>query len=135
MGLLTTKISNNAMQFGILIMRLAAGSMMLTHGYPKLIGFTTKVKTFPDPIGLGSEFALLLTVFAELLCSALLILGLMTRLALIPLIITMAVVVFVIHGGDPFGKIELGLFYLVTYLFLMLTGPGKFSLDNWILKK
>ncbi len=135
MGLLTTKISNNAMQFGILIVRLATGSFMITHGYPKLVGFTTKVKTFPDPIGLGSEFALLLTIFAELLCSALLFLGLMTRLALIPLIITMAVVIFVIHAGEPFGKLELALLYLVAYLFLMLTGPGKFSLDNWILKK
>jgi putative oxidoreductase len=71
-----------------------------------------------------------LTVFAELFCSIFVVVGLFTRFALIPLIICMVVIVFVVHSGDPFGDKESGLIYLLMYLTLFLTGPGKYSLDR-----
>lgn len=85
---------------------------------------------FGDPLGLGSELSLALTVFAEFVCAILLILGLATRLATIPLIITMVVAGFIVHGNDPFGKKEMALLYLAVYFVLLITGPGKYSLDN-----
>lgn len=57
-------------------------------------------------------------------------LGLWTRAALIPLIINMSVIVFIAHAGDPFGRKEIGLFFLITFVVLFLTGPGKYSMDN-----
>jgi putative oxidoreductase len=101
---------------------------MLTHGLPKLIGFSEKMESFPDPIGLGSPFALTLTVLAEVLCAALLILGVKTRLVVIPLAITMFVAAFVIHAADPLQKKELAIMYLSAYLALFLAGGGKFQL-------
>jgi putative oxidoreductase len=62
----------------------------------------------------------------------LLILGLATRLAIIPLIILMIVAVFIVHGNDGFEKQEIGLLFLVAYLFLLVTGPGKYSIDRFI---
>ena len=107
---------------------------MMTHGFSKLMNFSSKAAGFPDPIGLGSSFSLGLTVFAEFFCAAFIIVGLLTRLSLVPLIITMAVAAFYIHGGDPIAKQELSLFYLAVYTALLFTGPGKFSLDS-ILRK
>jgi putative oxidoreductase len=118
----------NPVDAGLLLLRLGAG-LMITHGWPKLIGFSDKADGFYDFMGLGGELSLALTVFAEFFCSLFLVLGLGTRLVLIPLIIVAVVIVFVVHGADPFGDKEHGLLFLVPYIVLMMTGPGKYALD------
>ncbi len=47
----------------------------------------------------------------------------------------MLVAVFIVHADHDFGKKELGLFYLINYLVIFLSGAGKYSLDKLILKK
>lgn len=117
----------------LLVLRVAVAAFMMVHGYQKLSGLLAGGEIqFADPIGIGQAASLYLAVFAEFFCSLLLLLGLATRLALIPLIITMLVAVFMIHAADPFNKKELGLLYLVTYLFLFVSGPGKYSVDHLI---
>lgn len=108
---------------------------MLTHGFPKLQRLLAGEMQFGDPIGLGPEVSLVLTVFAEVVCSILIVLGLGTRLAAIPSIVTMAVAAFIVHGADPFGRKEMALLYLVGYVVLLLSGSGKFSVDRIISKK
>lgn len=121
---------------GLLLLRLALGGMMLvSHGWGKLIHFGEKAGVFPDPIGLGSQISLSLTIFAEVFCSIAIILGLATRLVAIPLIITMFVAAFIIHADDPWQKKEFGLLYLVPFLALVFTGAGRFSLDAVIKKR
>jgi putative oxidoreductase len=71
-----------------------------------------------------------LTVFAEFFCALALALGLLTRAAVIPLIVTMLTAAFVILGDDPFGKKELALLYLVPFVTILIVGPGRFSLDR-----
>ncbi len=115
----------------LLLARIAAGGMMLTHGLPKLLKLINGNFTFADPIGLGQEVSLVLTVFAEFGCSVLIVLGLFTRLATIPLIFTMLVAVFIVHGDDPFSKQEFGLLYLSLFAIIALSGPGKYSIDHY----
>ena len=55
--------------------------------------------------------------------------GLKTRLASVPLIVTMIVAAFIVHAGDPFAKKELALVYLVGFLAIFFTGPGEYSVD------
>jgi len=117
--------------FWLLILRVTVGASMLTHGIPKLqMLFAGGEIAFPDTLGIGALWTLALVVFAEVVCSALLILGAWTRLASIPLVINMAVAFFVIHGADPFGKKELALFYLLIYLNLLVFGGGRFAVDR-----
>jgi putative oxidoreductase len=116
---------------GLLLLRLASGGFMAySHGWGKLQGILEGELSFADPIGIGEIPSLFLTVFAEFVCGILVALGLFTRAALVPLIITMAVAVFIIHADDPFSKQEFGLLYLLPYLTIFLAGPGKFSLDK-----
>lgn len=115
-----------------LILRLVLGfSMFYGHGLGKwqMLFGDADIK-FADPIGVGMTFSLILAVFAEVICSLFLAVGLLTRYALIPLIITMAVAAFVVHGGQAFGKVEMSLLYLSGYVAILFIGPGKFSLDN-----
>lgn len=116
----------------LLGVRLAVSIMIMTHGWSKIANFSENLNVFPDPIGLGSAVSLQLSIFAEFFCALLVALGFMTRFALIPLIINMAVVVLVVHGADPFGVKELPLIFLLNFLALLLMGPGKYSMDYQI---
>ncbi|MGB1041036.1 MAG: DoxX family protein, partial [Flavobacteriales bacterium] len=86
-GAYTTNVS-----LALLILRVVAGAAMLTHGVGKFESlFSGEPIRFPDPIGMGATTSLALAVFSEVLCSILLIVGLGTRFAAIPLLITMLV--------------------------------------------
>lgn len=65
-------------------------------------------------------------------CSIGFIFGALYRLAMIPMIFTMGVAFFVIHGNDPFSLKELAFVYLVVFILMYIAGPGKFSLDRLI---
>ena len=120
---------------GLLIQRVLLSCFMLFgHGLGKLQNFSARVDPFPDPLGIGANLSLGLTVFAEFCCSIFLVLGLFTRLATIPLLIAMSVAVFIVHKADPFSSKEKALLYLIGYLVILLTGPGRFSLDKLLFR-
>lgn len=117
-------------QIGLAFFRIAISAMMLTHGLPKLQKLVSGNFEFGDPIGIGATPSLFLTVIGEFLCPILIIIGFKTRLASIPAAITMLVAAFIAHGGDPFGKKEMALLYLVGFITIALLGPGKYSIDR-----
>lgn len=131
--LFSTPISTTGASAWLLVTRIAVGAAMLTHGWTKLkMLIDGGGAQFPDPIGIGAMPSLMLAVFAEALCSAMLILGVATRWAAIPLAFTMAVAFFVVHGGDPFAKKELACIYFLVYGCLIVFGGGRFSVDHWL---
>lgn len=129
--------SETLRNWGLLLLRVGVASLMLFgHGFDKLVNFTDKAANFPDPIGVGPAVSLALAVLAEFFCSVAIGFGFATRLATIPLIITMITAAFVIHGGDPWGKKELAILYLIPYIALLFTGAGRYSIDwLWFQKK
>ncbi|MBU3675982.1 MAG: DoxX family protein [Chitinophagaceae bacterium] len=130
-----TKLAEMPGSIALLLLRLGSGLMMLRHGWEKLVQLSDIKANFPDPFGWGHDTSLYLTLFAELICPVLVILGFITRLSVLPLLIAMGVAIFSIHAADPFANKELAVFYFLVYLALLLAGPGKFSLDKWVLKK
>lgn len=122
--------------FGLLVLRLGAGLMMaFGHGLGKLTTFPEKSADFADPIGLGPAVSLALAVFAEFFCALAVAAGLWTRLATLPLLITMGVAAFVVHADDGFKVMEKALLFGVLYLGILLAGPGKYSLDGWLARR
>jgi len=123
--------------FGLLVLRVGVGCMMaFSHGLGKITQyFSGDEIQFADPIGLGQSMSLLLAGSSEFFCALALALGLATRLVSIPLIITMAVAVLVVHGDDPFQKKEFALLYLVPFITLFFSGAGRFSVDRMIMGK
>jgi putative oxidoreductase len=129
-GLMTDATRSLLHDLGLLVVRVCAGLGMLgAHGWSKLSRFAELAPRFSDPLGVGTTTSLTLAVFAEVGCSILLIVGLGTRLAAIPLAFTMAIAAFVVHADDPWNRKELALAYLVIYVALALTGAGRFSVD------
>lgn len=133
--LLRLKNYSTPVNIAILIVRVYTSAMMLTHGWPKVLRLLDGNMKFRDPIGLGSEVSLILVIFAEVICSILIIIGLGTRLATIPLVITMLVVLFIAHGDDPISEHLNVVAYIAAYIGLFVTGSGKYSLDYKLFSK
>ena len=129
--LLSTHYSATAFNTAMLFIRLVAGLLMLQHGYEKLTHFNETVGQMINLMGVGQRTCTILVIFAEFFCSLLLIIGLFTRFACIPLIITMVVAMWKVHHNDYFGEEDISL-YILSYVTLLLLGPGKVSVDNMI---
>ena len=132
MKFLKIQLPDESRDYGLLIIRLAAGFFMIYgHGYGKLTRlFGPDEISFADPFGLGPVITLTFAVFAEFFCAILVMIGLFTRAALIPLIITMATAFFFVHLTDDFGSQEKSLLYLFIFIGLFFTGPGRISIDK-----
>ena len=113
----------------LLALRIFFGVLLMSHGIQKWSNFQEMSATFPDPLGVGSPLSLGLAIFGEMVCSMGFIIGLLYRLAMLPMIFTMGMAFFVIHGNDPFSVKELALVYLVVFILMYIYGPGKFSVD------
>lgn len=127
---LSTKYSTGAFNFGMLVLRVVLGLLVASHGYAKFIKFGTLKYKFMNFMHLGSTTSLSLIIFAELVCGILLALGLFTRLACIPIIIGMGVIVFVASNSDFFGQGERGAMYLAATIAVLFCGPGRISIDG-----
>jgi putative oxidoreductase len=117
---------------GLLVLRLwFGGSLLLLHGWDKLMNFSSYRSKFPDFFGIGQGATLGLAVFGEVVCSTLLVLGLFTRFAALGTGITMFVAFWMAHGhrltGDNNG--ELPFLFLGAFVTLFIAGAGKFSVD------
>jgi len=116
---------------GLLLIRVVFGTtMLLGHGMSKWNQLWGADRLhFPDPLGIDPALSLGLAVLAEVGGSILVILGLLTRVALVPLICTMGVAFFVVDQEDGFSSQEKVLLYGVVFMGLLLIGPGKISMD------
>ena len=69
----------------LLFLRIVLGvSLIALHGWDKVVNYQDRVADFPDPVGLGRHAGLLLAIMIELVCSALLVIGALTRFAAAP---------------------------------------------------
>lgn len=117
--------------FLILCLRVFFGVLFFMHGLDKLMNFNELSYNFPSVLGLGSYMTLIIAVFCEFCCSLFLIAGLLHRIILIPMIISMAVAFFDVHDAMmPEG--EMALVNLIIFILLYLVGPGMFSVDYLI---
>lgn len=131
---------------GLLFLRMSIGLMMLIgHGIPK-IGKFEQAKdgwTVPEiwPLSMMSPpVSMIMTIFAEVGCAGLIVLGLATRPAAFILGFAMVVGAFQVHADDPFflgggASKEPAILYLIPCLMLVITGAGILSVDRLVYKE
>jgi len=120
------KISFN---LGLLILRVGFSIGLMTHGYGKFLKVINGNFKFSDPLGIGTSFSLILASFGEFIAPIFIIIGWKTRLFTIFPTLTMLVAFTIAHDGDPFSRKEKSLMYLITFIAIYFTGPGKYSID------
>ncbi|MEO5999820.1 MAG: DoxX family protein [Chitinophagaceae bacterium] len=127
---LSINYSTSAFSIAMLLLRVGSGAMAMSHGYNKLVHFADMKSKFMNFMGIGSSLSLSLVIFSEFFCSIFLIIGLFSRLVVLPLIFSMSVALFKAHNGDIFGDGEKTALYLTCFIAILLCGPGKASVDG-----
>jgi putative oxidoreductase len=117
-----------------LLGRLAVGLLFLSTGWGKVHALP-KVTAFFVELGIPMpELNAVVVSYSELICGTLLVLGLFTRLATFPLIVSMIVALLTAKRGDIHGLFDLvGLSeftYLVVLVMIAVLGPGRVALDH-----
>ena len=130
--LFPSKPNSTGASLFLLALRIFFGLLLMNHGIQKWSSYQELSIAFPDPLGVGSPVSLGLAIFGELVCSMAFIVGVLYRLAMLPMVFTMGMAFFVIHGNDPFAVKELAFIYLVVYVLMYIIGPGKFAVDHWL---
>lgn len=92
--LFPTKSNTTKVSLLLLAVRIIFGILLMNHGIQKWTNFQELSAVFPDPLGVGSPLSLGLAIFGELACSMAFIIGFLYRLAMIPMVFTMAVAFF-----------------------------------------
>ena len=116
---------------GTIVIRILAGIIITKYGLQVfdedgMNGYTGWLKDIGVPAPKAMAY---IGKWAELLGGISLILGIFTRWLMIPLVLTMAVIIFVMGKADPIGDDQHPFLLLLIFLFFCLAGPGKWSLD------
>jgi putative oxidoreductase len=120
---------------GTLLLRLVFGGLFIYIGYGKIEHYDQYLPMFKDYTGLGIKMSYNLVIFAEFFCGILVTIGLFTRLAVIPILITMIVVIFVALKDKGFNDKQLPFLYLILSLVIFVLGSGKYSVDALLFKR
>ena len=123
------------LDIALLVIRVLTGIMLcFGHGIQKYSLLITNPEKFPDPLGIGHVPSILSSMGAECIASMMVAVGLLTRLACLPIICTMTIVALVVHHGDTWQNTEPSVLYGLLFVFIAILGPGRYALDNWLLK-
>jgi len=122
---------------GLLWLRLLMGAGIASHGYGKIfggymMGFVEHVTGMGLPM---PQLAAWMAALSEFVGGILIVLGFGTRVAALFVLGTMGVAAFIAHAEDPFKMKELALAYWTMAGTLILTGPGRISLDQYWCRK
>jgi Predicted membrane protein len=125
-----------------LFIRLFVGIMFMQFGIRHLVNYSSLASDFPTVLGMTSEVSLILMIVIELVCSLFIMAGFLTRFSVIPPMISMvAAEYYILHdmlpdvsiyGLDSTDPGYLPIMFIGIYLFILLAGPGKISLDYFI---
>ncbi|QCR38214.1 DoxX family protein [Nissabacter sp. SGAir0207] len=114
---------------GLLFLRLAGGALLLyVHGLPKILHFSTELTRIEDPFGWGPYMSLLPAIFAEVVCPLLIMLGVATRLACLPIIAVLLVAMVAVHPDWTVAEGQFGWLLLTIFTTLAISGPGRWRI-------
>jgi len=131
--LVSTDISRRNIDTALLLFRVTiALSMMHTHGLKKVLDFEAAVAHIPDPFGIGGEASVLIAIFANIVCTLLVIIGLATRLSALCILAVTLVGLFVVHANDPWTVKDIPLMYSTCFAFIAYVGAGRYAIDHLI---
>ncbi|MEP0235587.1 DoxX family protein [Roseibium sp.] len=112
-------------------LRIASGLLFLQHGATKYLSLPKTGMSGVDPMTLGGAAGLI-----ELVCGALVVVGLFTRPAAFLASGTMAAAYFLVHAPQSLYPIinggELAALYSFVFVYLAAAGGGPISIDRMV---
>jgi putative oxidoreductase len=131
-----SNLGNNSIHFALLLFRVAvAAELLVAHGLKKIGVGVNIAEIVPNPLGLPEALNQAFAVGANIGMPLFIILGLFTRIAALPILAITLTGYFVVHFNDPILVKDIPFMYSVSFLFIAITGAGKYSLDNYFSSK
>ena len=122
--------------FGLLVLRLSTGGLLLFHGFSKLINGVGPIGGMLTAMGLPS-FIAYGTLLVELVAAMFIVFGLWTRAAAVAVAFNMVIAILMVHVSQIFSlspeggwAIELPMLYLLPALALAFTGGGRYAITR-----
>lgn len=132
--ILSSDLGSSFNDIAFLIFRvLLSVELFRVHGLKKFRLENGKKEIIPNPLGLPNKMNALVASFSDLVVPFLIILGLGTRLAVLPTIGVTAIGYFVVHRKDSLEVRDVPYMYTLSLLLILALGAGKYSLDNYLL--
>lgn len=120
--------NDRLMDFGLLFLRVSGAVFLLcVHGLPKLLDFNAQLKLIEDPFHMGATLTLCMAIFAEVLCPLLIIAGVLTRLACLPILFLLLVALVIVHPEWTIDQAQFGWLLTIIFTSVLITGPGRFA--------
>ncbi|WP_207536438.1 DoxX family protein [Desertivirga arenae] len=128
--------SRLSLNISLLLLRVGiAGELFFVHGLKKLGVGTGVAEAVPNPFHLPETLNYWTAVSANLFFPILVMVGLFTRLSVIPTLVVTLTGYFIVHANDPLLEKDIPYVYSLVFIFLLIAGPGKFSIDYLISTK
>ena len=123
--------NEQAREIGLLFLRVSGALFLLgVHGLPKLLNFSTELQRIEDPFHLGAHLTLILAIFAEVLCPLLIVVGVLVRLACLPILFVLLVALLVVHPQWSVAEGQFGWLLLILFTSIFIAGPGRLALNG-----
>ncbi len=125
---------NSFVSSGILPIRIMAGITLIAHGLPKFYDITGGYNFFRS-VGIPSELFIPIALL-EVIGGLAILFGILTRIASALIVIEMICVIVMVKLSKGFvGGYEFELLLMAICISLVIIGPGKISVENYILKR
>ncbi len=125
--------------FPPLLARLTVGCVFVESGWGKLHHLDKVIGFFTDLGLVAPSFQAHLVAGTEFICGTLVLIGLCTRFASVPLIVVMVVAILTAKRDDLHGYSDLIGFaeycYIVLLIWLGIGGAGFFSVDAFLARR
>ncbi len=116
---------------GLFFLRITGSLLLLyVHGLPKIVHFSEELTRIEDPFGFGPYFSLIPAIVAEVICPILILFGVATRLACVPIVAVLLVAMLVVHPGWSIAEGQFGWLLLIIFTTLAITGPGAWRVRS-----
>jgi putative oxidoreductase len=126
----TSQWDERVQDLGLLFLRVSASLFLLwVHGLPKLLNYSAQLQVIEDPFHLGANLTLMLAIFAEVLCPLLIIVGLLVRLACLPILSVLLVAMLVVHPQWSIEEGQFGWLLLILFTSIFIAGPGRLAFN------
>lgn len=131
-----TNLEGELIHVALFIFRIALSlELIIAHGLKKLGVGVAEAEQIPNPLNLPEAFNNLFADAANLVFPVFVIIGLFTRVAVLPILAVTLTGYFILHWNDALLIKDTPFMYSLCYLFLLFVGSGKYSIDNYVGKK
>jgi putative oxidoreductase len=119
----------SAPDVALLFLRVTASVLvLLVHGLPKAIHYTSQLEAIEDPLHFGKTLTLGFAIVAEVVCPLLMIAGIATRLAALPIMLVCVIALGLVHREWTLDQGQFAWMLLIMFGTIAIAGAGRYRI-------